>query len=123
HCSTEMTVTDLASTVSPTVPPCTLAAIAFGTTAFGASNVFTLSTAGAVNVRPAADLAVVPVTFTSISAGRLGSRLVTSIHNLPPLSFAAMASTRGRLVSSCLYVPGSSETGTTVASWKGTYIL
>ena len=43
------------------------AVIGFGLTVFGASNVFTLSTLGAVSVSPDAVLALIPEMFTSMS--------------------------------------------------------
>src|SRR3954447_23366706 len=95
----------------------------FGLTVLGASKVLTLSTLGATSVSPAADLAVMPVRLKSILTGRLGSTFVISNHNLPDLSFAAMASTRERVILPCVYMPASNVTGTNVASWNGKYIL
>ena len=72
HCSTEITVTDLGSSVRASVAPCTFAAIGFGTTVLGASKVLTLSTLGAVRVSPAADLGVTPARLASIGHGPVG---------------------------------------------------
>ena len=58
-----------------------------------------------------------------MSAGRLGSTLVSASHNVPAPSFAAMTSTRGSATAPCVYHPDSKVTGTKVASWNGTYIL
>src|SRR5208282_5033866 len=95
----------------------------FGRSVWGASNVLTVSTLGAVSVSPAADLALMPARVTSISTGSLGSTLVSSSQNFPALSLAAIASTRGKVILSCVYVPASKDTGTSVASWNGKYIL
>src|SRR5215213_9819631 len=98
HCSTEITVTDLGSSLRVSLPPCTFAETGFGATVFGASKVFTLSTFGAVNVSPAADLALTPAKLAPTSTGRLGSTFVNANHSLPAASRAAMASTRGRVI-------------------------
>lgn len=102
YCSTETTVTDLGSSCRINLPPCAFAEIGLGTTELGASKVFTLSTLGAVNVSPEADLTLIPLTFNSTSAACLGSTFVISTHSLPSLLFAAMASTRGKAKSPCL---------------------
>src|SRR6516162_9313037 len=123
HGSTEITVTDFGSSFTVNLPPSTLADTGLGTTSFGASNVFTLSTLAAVNVSPEADLGTAPLKLASTSTARFGSTLVTAIHSFPSASFAAMASTRGSVTSPWVYLPGSNETGTKAASWNGTYIL
>src|SRR5215831_14125884 len=97
YCAIETTVTDFGSSVRINLPPWTFAEIGLGITVFGASNVFTLSTFGAVSVSPAADLAVMPARLTSISTGWFGSTFVNSNHNFPFVSFAAMASTLGKV--------------------------
>ena len=50
----ETTVTDFGSSLSTSLPSCAVADTGFGTTAFGASKVLTLSTFGAVRVSPTA---------------------------------------------------------------------
>ena len=50
HCSIDTTVTDLGSSFKVIVPPSTFPEIGLGTTVFGDSKVFTLSTFGAVSV-------------------------------------------------------------------------
>jgi hypothetical protein len=73
--------------------------MAFGLTLFGASNVFTLSTLGAVSDSPEAHVGVIPGMVNSISSGVFGSMLVTSSHSFPDLSFAAITSSRGSLTT------------------------
>ena len=84
------------------MPPCTFAETGFGTTVCGASKVLTLSTFGAVKVSPETDVAVTPDRLASIYAGRLGSTFVNASHSLPAASRAAMASTRGKVMSPCV---------------------
>jgi len=64
-----------------------------------------------------------PDTLASTATDRFGSRLVTASQSFPAASLAAIASTRGNVVSPCVYVPASNRTGTKVAFWKGMYIL
>src|SRR5262249_55220900 len=99
HCSTEITVTDLGASRRANLPFCVVAEMGLGATVLGVSKVFTLSTLGAVRVSPEADLARTPGMLSSMSAGWLGSTLVSSSQSLPDVSFAAMASTRGSLTS------------------------
>src|SRR4029077_17075915 len=99
------------------------AEIALGVTVFGASNVFTLSTLGAVNVSPVAELTLIPEIVASISIALFGSTLVSSSQSFPDESFAAIASTRGSVMSPLLNEPALKVTGTNIASWNGTYSL
>jgi hypothetical protein len=73
-----------------------------GVTVFGASKVFTLSMAGPVSVSPAAVLAVRPDTCAEMVAGRFGSTLASASQSVPAASFAAIASTRGSVMSPCV---------------------
>src|SRR6266496_1476522 len=102
YCLIERTVTDLGSALKISLPFCTLTDIGFGATVFGASKVLTVSTFSAVRVSPTADLAVTPSRLASISTGWFGSMFVISNHKLPLVSLAAIASTRGKLMFSCV---------------------
>src|SRR5256712_11519374 len=102
YCSIERTVTDLGSALRISLPFCTFTEIGFGATVFGASKVLTLSIFGAVRISPAADLAATPARLASISTGWVGAMFVISNHNLPLVSLAATASTRGNVMFSCV---------------------
>src|SRR5215470_19674612 len=102
HYSTEITVTDFGSSLRVSLPACAFTETGFGATVLGALKVLMESTLGAVRVSPAADFAAIPATFNAISTGSFGSMFVTSSHSLPALSLAAIASTRGRVMSPCL---------------------
>ena len=85
----------------------TCAVTGFGVTVSGASNVLTLSMAGAVSVSPDAAVAVVPTRRVATSAGCVGWRFVNESHSVPAESRAAIASTRGSFSVPCVYVPAS----------------
>src|SRR4029079_271870 len=79
----EITVTDFGSSLMVNFPPCTFTDAGFGVTAFGASNVLTLSTFGALSVSPDADFTLRPAMLASISTALFGSTLVSSNQSLP----------------------------------------
>jgi hypothetical protein len=84
------------ATVTYSFPPCNFAVIDLGVTTPGASKVFTLSTLSGVMVSPEPEVPDTPFTSASTSSACSGSSLVAARRSLPEVSFAPIASTRGR---------------------------
>src|SRR5690606_22911506 len=118
----DSTLTDFGSSVTRKRPLATVAASGLGDTVVGASKVLMLSMRGPVNVSPLTARTAMPSMATSICAGRAGSTLVSESHSRPSPSRAATASTRGSVIAPWLQVPASMRTGTSFASWNGTYM-